>query len=623
MSYSKVIDDKEEGLKSPSKVISSLSFSKHEKKQDIAFSAVNFSVKLPNGENKDILKDCWGKVETGQVCAVLGPSGSGKSSLLNVLAGRSSTGGPISVNGCVQVGGEAINPVKYRQNIAYVMQDDALYATSTPREALRFSARLRLPSSTADADVEARVEEMIQALGLEDCCDVMIGGALIKGISGGQRKRTSVGIELITNPSLLFLDEPTSGLDSYTSYNLVHILKNVAASNSAVMCTIHQPSSEIFELFDTCIFMKSGRVFYSGPVNALASHFSSVGFECPLNYNPSDYVMFICQTTGDEELEKRQLFAKEPESLVAANAKRMLSVANGGDEESTGAGGLELGGKASFSTQLALLCGRELSNTHRDVGALIGRFGITAFLNLLFGCIFFEAGGQDNGNKDEFNAHYGALVMVFISSMFGSASPMMLAFPFERPMFLREYSTGTYSVVAYFISKSVVELPMAFAQVLLQYIIAYFLIDLQGTFFWLCYAAWLLGLCAASQALLLGCVVPDVKSVTELGPLLYVPQLLFAGFFIPVDYIPVWLRWAQYLCSLRYALSMAIADEFNPTSKSCNTSPAARVNCETVLQLNDIEEDNWWIYMLLLIVIFVVFRMMAAVVLAKKASKFF
>jgi ABC-type multidrug transport system ATPase subunit len=138
---------------------------------------VNFNVK-----GKDILKDCWGHVPSGKVCAIMGPSGAGKSSILNVLAGRSasSSAGGITVTGNVSVGGTRINPVAFREHIAYVMQDDSLLATATPREALEFSAQLRLPSTTTKAEIDTIVNHLIVDLGLESCADVMIGGALIK-----------------------------------------------------------------------------------------------------------------------------------------------------------------------------------------------------------------------------------------------------------------------------------------------------------------------------------------------------------------------------------------------------------------------------------------------------------
>ena len=152
-------------------------------KKDICWDSVNFSVETGK-VNKVILKDCWGKVDSGEVCAIMGPSGAGKSSLLNVLAGRSAAAEGISILGNVYVGGAPINPVAFRKNIAYVMQDDALMATQTPEEVLRFSASLRLPDDVSPVEIETLVAKTITDLGLDVCKDVMIGRwSMVYGIS--------------------------------------------------------------------------------------------------------------------------------------------------------------------------------------------------------------------------------------------------------------------------------------------------------------------------------------------------------------------------------------------------------------------------------------------------------
>ena len=197
---------------------------------------------------KHILTECWGKVKGGETCAILGPSGAGKSSLLNILAGRSTSVDNLDISHKITVGGKTINPVSFRSNISYVMQEDSLMATATPKEALEFSANLRCPRGTTQEEINKMVNDLIILLGLQDCADVMIGNAMMKGISGGQKKRTSVGVELITRPSLLFLDEPTSGLDSYNAYNLVQLLKETAKLNTAVLCTITSRPRKYFSL---------------------------------------------------------------------------------------------------------------------------------------------------------------------------------------------------------------------------------------------------------------------------------------------------------------------------------------------------------------------------------------
>ena len=175
--------------------------------------------------------------------------------------------------------------------IAFVAQDDSLQVTSTPREAIYFSAKLRLARSTPDSQLEKLTTRMITELGLTTCADTIVGGALIKGISGGERKRTSVGVELVVKPALVFLDEPTSGLDSFSAVQLCQVLKKVASAGSSVLFTIHQPSSEIFNSFDHLILMNRGRVMYQGPVSHVSEYFGARGHPCPPNYNPADFIM--------------------------------------------------------------------------------------------------------------------------------------------------------------------------------------------------------------------------------------------------------------------------------------------------------------------------------------------
>lgn len=402
--------------------------SEHVQKPDIAWVNLNFRAK-----DKVILSDCWGKVNAGQVCAVMGPSGSGKSSLLNVLAGRSAPAPGIFIEGRITVGGKLINPVSFRKNIAYVMQDDAMTPTATPREALLFSASMRLPASYSNSKIRTLVEQLLEELGIAGCADVMIGGAMIKGISGGQRKRTSVGVELVTDPSLLFLDEPTSGLDSYSAFQLVSLLKKVARRDCTVLCTIHQPSSEVFFLFDSVIFMKDGKIFYQGPCKAVINHFEQFAYHCPHNYNPSDFIMTLCQTIPDSEAIAKGIYMTAPEELSQLAHARSSRL----DSE------VIFQTERSLFRQICELTKREAVTTSRDTAALIGRFGVSMFLYFLFGLIFLGVGGKDYADTSALNNHFGGITELLIGSMFGTAQPIMLSFPFERPTFMREYSTGT------------------------------------------------------------------------------------------------------------------------------------------------------------------------------------
>ena len=152
------------------------------------------------------------------------------------------------------------------------------------------SATLRLPKTATVAERNERITSTIKLLNLTKCADTIVGDSNVKGISGGERKRTAIAMELITNPSMIFLDEPTSGLDSFTAYSVVNLLRGLALSGRTVIATIHQPSSEIFYLFDDLLLLAEGRVIYHGEVKNAIDYFGGLGFKCPQYVNPSDFI---------------------------------------------------------------------------------------------------------------------------------------------------------------------------------------------------------------------------------------------------------------------------------------------------------------------------------------------
>eukprot|EP01040_Poterioochromonas_malhamensis_P012169 gene12169-13307_t len=277
--------------------------------------------------------------------------------------------------------------------------------------------------------------------------------------------------------------------------------------------------------------------------------------------------------------------------------------------------GIEVAGK-----ELAI---REGLSTIRDVQSLKVKFGITLFMNLLYGLIFYQIGTSTYSSDDNLNSHFGALMMLQMFALMGSAQSVLLAFPYERPMVMREYVTGTYGIPAYFLCKIAIEIPIVFIQMLVGTLLSYFLMGLQGNFIYLVLISWGLGLSSCSIAMGLGCLVPDVKNVSELVPLAYTPQMMFAGFYIRISQIPVFLRWARYLCGVKYAIGLAMLVEFNPSSHKCNVSDDARSNCENLLSSNDVHTEDVWLDIFMIFVLFAGFRVLGAIVLYYKAKRFY
>ena len=196
---------------------------------------------------KLILNNLSGYFTHGRLTGIMGPSGAGKTSLIEILSGQSKQGEDI---GNIYLNGNPSDISNIKKISGFVFQDDIILKTMTVKEALYMSALLRLPEEISEQEKMNKVNEMIKLLHLEQCENTIVGDSLSKGISGGERKRLSVGMEMITNPSILFLDEPTSGLDTYSAYNLIKNLKDLTNMGRTVISTIHQPSSDILRLFD-------------------------------------------------------------------------------------------------------------------------------------------------------------------------------------------------------------------------------------------------------------------------------------------------------------------------------------------------------------------------------------
>lgn len=537
---------------------------------------------------KVIFENISGCIRSGELSAILGPSGSGKSSLLNVLSGRIGFKKGTEIKGEIKVNGIKINPLSFRKNIAYVMQEDTLYPTSTPREAIQMSANLR---NMKDCNIDG----IINSLKIDKCQNTFIGSKLLKGISGGEKKRTSIGVEMVTSPQIIFLDEPTSGLDIFSAWKVVSIMRDLAKSGRLVLASIHQPSSEIFDLFDNAIFLESGKLIYNGRVKDMNNYFNTIKYPCPNNYNPADHMLFLLQTIED----KNELYMK-PKSEKCINLRPEKYAIEKIDEEV----------KCSFKKQIKELLIRELKNIKRAKSAILIRLFVVIFLNTLYALIFLNRGDID---RDDYNleSHFGSLANLSISAMFSAIQPILLTFPIERPVFLREYSSGLYRVLPYFLTKTIIEMVLNLGYTLVMMLLTYWTIGLNGNFLMILFIFWLQGTVGASLAMWLGSLTSNVETAIQLTPLLLVPQILFSGVFLRVELIPSWLRWAQYTCFLKYTINLLTIEEFKDIQV---------VGEQDLKDGLNLEDDLEWLYFLVLGVLFLGFRISSMYFLAKRAK---
>ena len=260
----------------------------------LTWQDVSYSVPVGKGEQRQLLDSISGMAAPGRLVALMGSSGAGKTTLLDVLAGRKNVG---TVSGTISLNGQRMEH-EHKRLLGYVEQFDSHIPLQTVREALQFSANLRLPASTPADRKRKAVDETLELLSLTKIADVMVGDSKSGGISPGQRKVLSIGVELIANPPILFLDEPTTGLDSRSALQAMQAIRAVASANHTVVCTIHQPSAELFYMFNDLVLLKSGgRLVYAGPIgfrgSEMVSYFQALPgvLPHPPRLNPASWAL--------------------------------------------------------------------------------------------------------------------------------------------------------------------------------------------------------------------------------------------------------------------------------------------------------------------------------------------
>ncbi|KAG1961198.1 broad substrate specificity ATP-binding cassette transporter ABCG2b [Pimephales promelas] len=540
------------------------------------------------GPERAILKNVSGIMKTG-LNAIMGATGSGKTSLLDVIAGRKDPRGLRS--GQVLVDNKVVTS-DLRLMSAYVVQDDILMGTLTVQENLLFSANLRLPRKQySTADKEKKVESIIQELGLEDCAHTKIGTEFIRGVSGGERKRCSIGMELITSPSLLFLDEPTTGLDSNTANSIISLLHRLSRGGRTVIFSIHQPRYSIFRLFDHLTLLHKGETVYDGPSGKAMDYFKSLGYECEAFNNPADFFLDITNgETSPSMPTEKSLAELYTESQFCASVKEELKCITGPSDPSCEAKSKAPSYVTSFFYQLNVVCWRTMLNVVRNPQTSYAQMALNILCALLIGLIYYQ---MPLTLPEALQNRIGAFFFLIINMVFGNLSAVEL-FINERAIFVHENSGGYYRTSVYFLSKVFVDLlPNRIVPIFIFSSISYYMMGLNPSFTcFLCFALTMsmVSLAGVSLAFLISASVSSFAMANILIALPFVFMMVFGGFLVNLNAMLNWLSWLKWASIFKYGLD---AVTINEMKGQVFYSGNATLTGETYLESQGIDYSVW------------------------------
>ncbi|KDQ16857.1 hypothetical protein BOTBODRAFT_30755 [Botryobasidium botryosum FD-172 SS1] len=556
--------------------------------RDLSFRWIRPSLaSITERQEKTILENVNARFPAGKVTAILGPSGAGKSTLLQLLASRRLNAGPLAqfqTTGAISLNDQPLTG-KVRVPVAFVEQDDDYHLPGlTVRETLRYAAILRLPSSMSRKRKHARVEEVLQMLGLLECADNLVGGPLLKGISGGEKRRLSLAVQMINDPSILLTDEPTSGLDSHTANSLMSALKGIASSGRTVIVSLHQPRSDIYlnKIDHLLVLARGGRVVYSGPRDQVESILQSIGYPVPPHYNPADWLLDLVSV--DPRGQKKEQSEERVRRMIdywSAVEKETGTALDSSSVKSESVGSIEQDAAHSRMTPayiaIPIVVERMVRNLWRQQQVFWTRL-VQGPAYLLVLMLFFQRlslgpeGGQDR---------IGFTQQIVLALGFIGLLASVATYPTERDLYIHEYkSDAAYSPWAFVVAFTLVELPLQIMGSLLLAVVGSIGIERNTdprVFFEFFISAWALqstgesfGIVFASLSDTMGLSVSLVSTtITVLSQINGIMS----------ESIPHWLEIISWGTTMKYATSILFINACRGIEFNCSAEAIASGEC--------------------------------------------
>eukprot|EP00261_Vitis_vinifera_P019270 XP_010649677.2 PREDICTED: pleiotropic drug resistance protein 3 [Vitis vinifera] len=545
----------------------------------VAFKDVQYFVDTPpemrakgvTERKLQLLHDITGSFKPGVLTALMGVSGAGKTTLMDVLSGRKTTG---TIEGDIRIGGYPKVQKTFARISGYCEQYDIHSPHVTVEESLIYSAWLRLPPEI-DSETKYRfVEEVIETIELNDIKDSLVGMPGQSGLSTEQRKRLTIAVELVSNPSIIFMDEPTSGLDARAAAIVMRAVKNVVATGRTTVCTIHQPSIDIFEAFDELILMKrGGQIIYTGLLgyhsSELIGYFEGISGLPKIkdNYNPATWMLEVTSASVEAELglDFSKIYKESSLYQVTIELVNQLSKPPPDSRDLNFPNRFPQNGWEQF---MACLWKLHLSYWRSPEYNFV-RFLFMILAAFLFGATFWQKGQKIDNAQDLFNI-LGSMYLAVIFLGINNCSTVLPHVATERTVVYREKFAGMYSSRAYSFAQVAIEVPYILLQAILYVAITYPMIGYYWSpykVFWYFYATFCTFLYFVYLGMLIVSLSPNSQVASILATAAYTILNLFSGFLMPGPKIPKWWIWCYWICPTSWSLNGLLTSQYGDMKK--------------------------------------------------------
>ncbi|XP_054261169.1 ATP-binding cassette subfamily G member 4-like [Macrosteles quadrilineatus] len=585
---------------------------------DIEFTDLTYAVPQGRNGSKVILRSVSGLFKSGQLTAILGPSGAGKSTLLNVLAGYKSG----DASGSIMINGQPRVLRTFHKMSRYIMQEDLLQPRLTVMESMMIAADLKLGYTVRRKQKVEMINEVLELLRLTKCKKTLTGC-----LSGGERKRVSIALELVNNPPVIFLDEPTTGLDDMSSSQCISLLKNLAHGGRTVICSIHTPSARLFSQFDHVYIVSEGQCVFQGRGEDIVPFLASLGLHCPKHYNPADFMIEVSSGEYGDHTE-RMMMAVDNGRCYRWNQTLRVQDANVEEIKLSREELHQLKHLYDFDSsgwlQFRILMYRTFLQHWREAGYILFKAVMHVFIGLIIGGLFYQMG--NDGSKTIFN--FGFCFVTIIIFMYIPMLPALLNFPEEVKLLKREHFNRWYGLNAYFFAATVSRIPIQIILGCIYIALAYVLTDQpleweRGIKF--CVICLMMGIISESLGLAIASRLNIVNGIF-VGPALSVPFMLLSvyGLGTGSKLIPTLIRAAMYFSYLRYALEGLVASLYGQ-GRPTLYCPSTEIYCQlreprALLKEVGMEDVNYWIDFCALIIFFFLFKIISYILLRSRLS---